>query len=252
MRRLRIGVVLVAACACVGGGARVEAKTFRYASGPKAPSDTVLSTAQTEVEPIVRSRGPKVPATNLQMTAMVANVAFERALQAAPLDSGMHVTIAPAGTHPLNFMVEHAMLRYFGKRGVVATVRRQPLPEDSAMAMAVAPEDPVLEYQLASARVTYLRLVGFLPGRVKIERQALVEGQLTMRDPRSMRVLWTGDASYNLLDAFPKGQLSLVEDNRYSDLRGQPPTRNIDKVVEPVIVVAIIAGLVALFFQNRP
>jgi hypothetical protein len=252
MRRLRIGVVLVAACACVGGGARVEGKTFRYSSGPKAPTDTVLSTAQTEVEPIVRARGPKVPATNLQMTEMVANVAFDRALQAAPLDSGMHVTIAPAGMHPLNFMVEHAILKHFTRRGVVATVRRQPLPEDSALAVAVTAEDPVLEYQLASARVTYLRLVGWLPGRVKIERQALVEGQLTMRDPRSLRVLWTGDASYNLLDAFPKGQLSLVEDNRYADLRGQPPTRNIDKVVEPVIVVAIIAGLVALFFQNRP
>jgi len=30
------------------------------------------------------------------------------------------------------------------------------------------------------------------------------------------------------------------------------PERNLDKVVEPVLVVLIVGGLVALFFQNRP
>jgi hypothetical protein len=100
--------------------------------------------------------------------------------------------------------------------------------------------------------VTYLRLVGWLPGRVKIERQALIEGALTLRDPRSSLVLWTGQANYNLVDAFPKGQLSLVEDPRFTDLKTVAPTRNVEKVFEPVIVVAVVAGLVALFFQNRP
>ena len=27
---------------------------------------------------------------------------------------------------------------------------------------------------------------------------------------------------------------------------------NVDKVLEPVVVVAVVGGLVALFFQNRP
>ena len=65
-------------------------------------------------------------------------------------------------------------------------------------------------------------------------------------------MLWTGDASYNLVDQFRRGQLDLVEDERYTDLKGTPPERNVDKVLEPVIVVAVVAGLVALFFQNRP
>jgi hypothetical protein len=110
----------------------------------------------------------------------------------------------------------------------------------------------LLEYQLASARVSYLRLRGWLPGRVKIERQALVEASLTLRDPRSGAVLWVGDAKYNLVDAFPRSQLPLVEDARFADLHGDPPARNLDKVLEPVVVVAVVGGLVALFFQNRP
>jgi hypothetical protein len=182
---------------------------------------------------------------------MVANTVFDKTLEAAPLDSGAHVTLAPAESHPLNFVVEHAILRHLAKRGVVTMVRRSIVPDDSVALLASEP-DPLLEYQLASARVTYLRLRGWLPGRIKIERQALVEGALTLRDPASGRVLWVGDAKYNLVDAFPRGQLPLVEDERFTDLKSVPPDRNLDKVFEPIIVVAVVAGLVALFFQNRP
>ena len=229
-----------------------RAKTYKYAGGPMAAADTVLSVAQIEVEPIVRARGPRVPATNLRLLSLVANTAFDRALAGAPVDSGAHVIVAPAESHPLNFVVEHAILLYLARRGASATVRRSIVPDDSLATIAGSPGDPLLEYQIGSARVTYLRLVGWLPGRVKIERQALVDGALTLRDPRSARVLWTGQASYNLVDAFPKGQLSLVEDPRFSDLKTATPTRNVEKVFEPIIVVAVVAGLVALFFQNRP
>ena len=49
-----------------------------------------------------------------------------------------------------------------------------------------------------------------------------------------------------------RGQLPLVEDERFSDLKSPVPQRNADKAFEPVVVVAVVAGLVALFFQNRP
>lgn len=229
-----------------------EAKRVRYSSGPRPSQDTLLSVAEAELEPVVRARGPRVAFTNLQLISLVANTGLEKALQNAPIDSGGHVMVAPAESHPLNFVVEHAILRVLAKRGVSATVRRSIIPDDSLVATAGNPGDPVLEYQLASARVTYLRLRGWLPGRVKIERQALVEGGLTLRDPATSRVLWTGDASHNLVDAFPRAQLPLVEDARYSDLKAEVPGRTIDKALEPVVVVAIVAGLIALFFQNRP
>lgn len=245
-------VVLLLLPAFAGMIPAASAKTFRYSSGPKAPADTALSSAEFEIDPIVRPRGPRVPATNLQLTALVANRAFERALAAAPIDSGMHVVLAPAESHPLNYVAEHAVLRHLGTRGVSATVRRSVIPDDSLAVAGGELGDPVLEYQLGTARVTYLRLVGWLPGRVKIERQALVEGALTMRDPRTARVLWLADARDNLVDAFPRGQLALVEDPRFTELRSEPPQRNVDKVFEPLLAVGVVAGLVALFFQNRP
>lgn len=239
-----VGVVL--------GALPAHAKKIRYASGPQPKVDTVLSVAEPELEPIVRARGPRVPLTNLQLVSRVANVSFQKALASAPLDSGGHVVLAPAESHPLNFVIEHAILRQLGKRGVTATVRRSILPDDSLAAVAGSPGDPILEYQLASARVTYLRLRGWIWGRVKIERQALVEGGVTMRDPSTSIVLWSGDATYNLVDAFPRGQVSLVEDERYTELRSEVPTRSAGKALEPAVVVAIVGGLIALFFQNRP
>ena len=241
-------LVVLAGFVCV---APAHAKKVRYASGPAPKVDTVLSVAEPELEPIVRARGPKVPLTNLQMVSRVANVSFQKALAAAPLDSGGHVVLAPAESHPLNFVVEHAIMRVLGKRGVTATVRRSILPDDSLVA-AAGSLDPILEYQLASARVTYLRLRGWLWGRVKIERQALVEGGVTLRDPSTSIVLWSGDATYNLVDAFPRGQVSLVEDERYAELKSEVPTRSAGKALEPVVVVCIIGGLIALFFANRP
>lgn len=232
----------------------VEAKEFRYSSGPLPPEDTTLAVADPELEPVVSSRGPKVPYTNLQLVTLVARTAFDRALDSAPLEPGSHVYVAPAESHPLNFVAEHAVLRYLSRRGVTATVRRSIVPDDSLGLLAGNPGEPLLEYQLATARVTYLRLVGWLPfsGRVKIERQGMVEGGLTMRDPNTSVVLWVSEASHNLVDRFPRDKLSFVEDDRFSDLTAEAPSRDAGKVLEPIVVVAIVGGLIALFFQNRP
>ncbi len=231
--------------------APADAKKFRYSSGPQVPADTLAWEAQTRLEPILGRRHPRVPFTNLELVSLVADTAFGRALRGAPLDSGTRVVLAPAESHPLNFVVEHAILRALARRGISATVRRSLIPDDSVSAIAAA-GDPLLEYQLATARISYLRLVGYLPGRVQIERQALAEGGLTLRDPASTTVLWVGDAAWNLVDRFPRGRLGQVEDERFAELKAGVPSRNAEKVLEPVIVAAIVAGLVALFFQNRP
>jgi len=144
------------------------------------------------------------------------------------------------------------MLKALARRGVDVTVRRAPIPDDSLKMLYGNPGDPVVEYTLGSAKVTYLRFVGMLPGRVKIERQSLVTGSIQMRDPNTSRVLWTGDLGQNFVDRFPRGQVSLVEEERYPDLKSDIPQRNLDKVMEPILVVLIVGGLVALFFQNRP
>lgn len=251
MRLIKLAVTL-GLLALVSLVPSAEAKKFRYASGPKAPEDSTLSVANSYLEPVVRTRGPRVPYTNLQLTQFVADTAVARALATAVVDSGTHAVLAPAQAHPLNFVLEHALLKALARKGVDVTVRRSPIPDDSLKMLFGRPGDPVIEYTLGSAKVTYLRLVGMLPGRVKIERQSLITGSLGMRDPNTSRVLWTGDLGQNFIDRFSRSQVSMVEEARYPDLKSDLPQRNIDKVLEPVVVVAVVGGLIALFFQNRP
>src|SRR5262249_17324667 len=101
-------------------------------------------------------------------------------------------------------------------------------------------------------KVTYLRLVGLLPGRVKIERQSLVTGSIGMRDPNSAPGLWTTDTGQNFVDRFARNQGSLGGEERHPAPKSEGPQRDADKEMEPVVVVAVVGGLVALFFQNRP
>ncbi|HTR96990.1 MAG TPA: hypothetical protein VMH61_03730 [Candidatus Acidoferrales bacterium] len=228
------------------------AKKFRYASGPQPPADSTLSVANPYLEPVVRSRGPRVPFTNLELVQLVADSAAAHALRGAPLESGAHVVLAPVHEHPLNFALEQALLLQLTQRGVEVTVRHTRAPDDSVALLYGRAGDPLLEYTVGSARITYMRLVGFLPGRVKIERQSLIEGSLSLRDPVSSRILWTSDLKQNFVDRFPRNEVGQVEDSHYPDLKDDVPGRNVDKVVEPITVVAIVSGLIALFFQNRP
>ena len=251
MRSIRLAVPVALLCALALAPA-AEAKKFKYSSGPKPSEDSTLAVANAYLEPVVRSKGPRVPYTNLQLTQFVADTAVARVLASAVVDSGTHAVLAPAMDHPLNFVIEHSMLKGLSRLGVDVTVRRSPIPDDSLKLLFGRPGDPVIEYTVGSMRVTYLRYVGILPGRVKIERQSLVTGSISMRDPNTSRVLWTGDLGQNFVDRFPRNQVSLVEEERYPDLKAELPARNVDKVLEPVIVIAVVAGLVALFFQNRP
>ncbi len=247
--RLAVSVALLLTLALTSAA---EAKKFRYSSGPKPAEDSTFAVANPYLEPVVSSRGPRVPYTNLQMTQFVADTAVARVLATAVVDSGTHAVLAPALDHPLNFVLEHAMLKALARRGVDVTVRRAPISDDSLKILFGRPGDPVVEYTVGSMRVTYLRYIGILPGRVKIERQSLVTGSITMRDPNSSRVMWTGDLGQNFVDRIPRNQIALVEEERYPDLKAVLPSRSVDKVLEPVIVLAVVAGLVALFFQNRP
>ncbi len=250
--RVRLTGLLLALLAVVSLAPGADAKKFRYASGPKPPADSSLAVGSPYLEPVVRAVGPRVPYTNLQLAGFVADTAAVRVLEHAPLESGTHVVIAPARDHPLNFVLEHALVNGLTRRGVTVTVRRTPVGDDSLVTLYGRAGDPVCEYTLASAKTSYLRLVGWLPGRVKIERQSLVEGSVALRDPTSARVMWSGDLAQNFVDRFSRAQVDLVEDAHYPDLKDNVPTRNIDKLAEPVIVVGIVGGLVALFFQNRP
>jgi hypothetical protein len=111
----------------------------------------------------------------------------------------------------------------------------------------------VLTYRVLESRVDYVRQFrSGLFGAQRIERRALTSVSLRLAAPGSEAVTWTATADSTVGDVVLKSDLPSLEDRARPETRPTPPSSSIKKVLEPVLVLALIAGLVALFYQNRP
>ncbi len=112
---------------------------------------------------------------------------------------------------------------------------------------------PLLTYRVAEGRVDYARLFrSGIFGAERIERRATTRVTLKLHAPGDDAVRWSTSADTTIADVVPRAELAALEDRMRPETRPVPPQSNLKKVVEPALVVALIAGLVALFYQNRP
>ena len=117
-----------------------------------------------------------------------------------------------------------------------------------------APADlPVLTWRVQEARVDYVRQFrGGLLGAQRVERRARVDLALRLTPSGSDAVAWSATADTTLGDVVLRSELASLEDRTRPETRPTPPASGFGKVLEPALVVVLIAGLVSLFYQNRP
>ncbi len=112
---------------------------------------------------------------------------------------------------------------------------------------------PILTVRVREARVDYVRQFrGGLFGAQRIERRALASLSLRLSPPGSEAVSWTASADSAVGDVVLKSDLASLEDRQRPETRGTVPSAGFKKVLEPLLVVILVAGLVSLFYQNRP
>jgi len=123
----------------------------------------------------------------------------------------------------------------------------------SVLATGVGGDMTVISYRVAEARVDYVRQFrGGLLGAHRIERRGSARIALRMSSPGSEAVRWSASADTSVGDVVLKSELAALEDRTRPETRPVAPSSGISKIVEPVLVVLLIAGLVSLFYQNRP
>lgn len=111
----------------------------------------------------------------------------------------------------------------------------------------------LLTYRVPEARVDYVRLFrGGLFGAERIERRATVRIALRLANPGVDAVRWSATADTTISDVVMRSETVALEDRLRPETRPTPPTSGLKKVIEPVLVIVLIAGLVSLFYQNRP
>jgi len=123
----------------------------------------------------------------------------------------------------------------------------------SVLATGVGGDMTVISYRVAEARVDYVRQFrGGLFGAQRIERRGSARIALRMSSPGSDAVRWSASADTSMGDVVLKSEIAALEDRTRPETRPVAPSSGISKVVEPVLVILLIAGLVSLFYQNRP
>ena len=108
-----------------------------------------------------------------------------------------------------------------------------------------------LHARVDAATVAYLRRIRSFPFGVKgYERLVTMRASATMQDPRTGQVHWARSASGSLTDMVPKRDLAYV--SGASEAWDPPLPRGSGfRLLEPLIVVGVVAGLVVLFYSNR-
>ena len=112
---------------------------------------------------------------------------------------------------------------------------------------------PLLAYHVEEARVDYPRLFrsGIFGGQ-HVERRAIARITVELHRPDSRAIYWVGSADTSFSDIVKRSELSILEDATRPEARGTVPQQNWTKIAEPVLVVVLVVGLVALFYTNRP
>jgi len=111
----------------------------------------------------------------------------------------------------------------------------------------------VLTYRVPEAHVDYIRIFrGGLFGAERIERRATARIALRLLAPGGEAVRWSASADTSLGDVVMKSEIASLEDRTRPETRPIAPSSSIKKYIEPALVVILIAGLVSLFYQNRP
>jgi hypothetical protein len=116
-----------------------------------------------------------------------------------------------------------------------------------------APAFPVLVLGVEEARVDYPRLYrSGLFGGLHVERRATARLSARLLRPETHAVYWIGAADTSFSDNVSRSEVRVLEDPNRPETKGVVPPQSWQKAVEPVLVVALVVGLVSLFYTNRP
>jgi hypothetical protein len=199
-----------------------------------------------------------LPKTHAAMLDSVAGMAAADLVRAGSIPAGHAVRIAtPLAGDTLGFLAQRIVEQL--RRGGTE-VRLVPT---HATADAGAVEDPparaaqdstdlVLNVEVRSAGVSYVRPVrGFLFGTRGYRRLASMQVGATLIDPATRDVLWARSATAQAQDEVRRRDLNYAQTGSAGLVPLPPHASGGPRLLEPLIVVGVVAGLVVLFYSNR-
>lgn len=172
---------------------------------------------------------------------------------AAPADSAASTEAAADTTAGPQTGSGADMLEHL--QGLAGAVTAQGTPPAAtagpqAARMDALPEGDIFEFHLGLSEVKYIdESRAFFLGPGRVQRGAVVQLSCRVTDGESGHLEWVGSGAATHVDRVPKGKLAAFESTGFTPARVKGA--GLMRVVEPVIVSGIVAGLVVLFYTNQ-
>lgn len=203
-----------------------------------------------------------VPTHGMMLDSLAATVAADL-LRGQPTDRAVVVLIPLEGD--TSGLLGQRLLEKLRSVTSDVRVRERPLAQPGAQSPTMPPGMPPpsvpvsdsgsapleLHARLDGAGVSYVRRIRSFPFGVKgYERLVTMRASATMQDPATGRVVWAQSASGSLQDVVRKRDLAYVTGGS-TGWNPPLPQGTGPRILEPLIVVGVVAGLVVLFYSNR-
>ncbi len=210
-------------------------------------------------------------ATNMALLEKALSSAVESLVKGMPVSNlNGSVLMTPSGGHKAEWMVQNLLGRRLREEGIVIVVAPPaespgqvvtPEAADTAAAEAVAAPpanfEPVPIQLSLTHRVTELRMEyprvwrPHLVGRKMVERHAYASLSVRVVDEKTGALLWVGESKGSERDAVPASELSFLEGGGEDWQKGVMPPGKLGGLIEPLVVAAIVGGLVYLLYSNK-
>jgi len=180
--------------------------------------------------------------TNYVLVRDTARAACDQLADAAGKQSTVRsVTLQAKGTAAGNFLVENTLAAAMTAAGWRVTTR-----PDSSSGM-------VLEYEVVDLGLSYTHSYrNAWLGEKRVAREARARVFARLVDQGANKVLWADQAESRQSDEVAAKELPALEEKNPADyVKATLPPQRWNRLVEPVVVTAIIAGLIILFFSNQ-
>lgn len=159
-------------------------------------------------------------------------------LETQTVERDQLLLVVPQGKHAATWLVDHLLAEGLLARGFAVTL-------DSAAAPVGTPR---LSYRILDLGIT---------GRASLwKAQFHRESRVTLilqlsGSAKGTPLDWQGEVAGHLADRVAKDRLPLLQDTAYDFAKVEVQQQSWGKFVEPVIVSAVLGGLIHLFFSNR-
>ncbi len=147
--------------------------------------------------------------------------------------------------HPANWLLEGELIRHLRSLNYQVALHSEKLPDNWE-------ESWSLFYRIIKMRMDYPRIKrkGFLGERMVV-RYAGLNLSFRLEDNATGKVLWTRREKQSNSDLIKMKMIKSLNNQSYPFLSPSLPEDSYGRFIEPALVIAVVGGLVYLFFANR-